>query len=83
MELCGGCYAADSQKHRGHEIAQLMIQRVTDIPDDGEVQLKNWWRCSFPGCNLGNFLAPKLVAFGGFADECSHWTFNRMATQTC
>lgn len=82
MELCGACYAADSQKHRGHEIGQLMIQRVTDMPDDREVQLKAWWRCSFPGCNLGSFLAPKLVILGGLADECSHWTFSRMATQT-
>lgn len=36
MELCGACYAADSQKHRRHEIGQPMIQRVTDMPDDRE-----------------------------------------------
>ena len=61
MELCEGCYAADSQKHPGHEFARLMTQRVTDMPDDAEAQINNWWRCNFPGCNLGMFLSPIAV----------------------
>lgn len=80
MELCGQCYAVNSQKHQGHEIAKLTIQRVTDMPDDQDVQLQNWWRCSFPACNLGISFPPILVALGHLADECSHWTFNRMVT---
>ena len=61
MELCRGCHTADSSKHHGHEIAQLIIQRTTDMPDDKDIQLKNWWRCSFPGCNLGIFLRLKYL----------------------
>ncbi len=53
MELCDDCYAVDLQKHQGHEYAQLKIERVTDMPDDLLAQVNNWWRCSFPGCNLG------------------------------
>lgn len=83
MELCGQCYAVDSQKHQGHEIGKLMIQRNTDLPDDQDVQLQNWWRCSFPACNLGIPIPPILEALARLADECSHWTFGRMATQTC
>lgn len=52
MELCTGCYAVESQKHQGHEFGRLIVQRVTDMPDDLQVQVKNWWRCSFPGCRL-------------------------------
>lgn len=55
MELCVGCYTAESKKHHGHEFAQLMVQRATDMPDDQAAQLKNWWRCNFPGCNLGKY----------------------------
>lgn len=61
MELCEGCYAADSQKHPGHEFARLMAQRVTDMPDDLQAQINNWWRCNFPGCK-GMFLSPIAVA---------------------
>lgn len=50
--LCNGCYAADSPKHQGHEFARCMIQRVTDMPDDKDIQLSHWWRCNFPGCDL-------------------------------
>ena len=80
MEVCEGCYAADSQRHQGHEFARLTLQRVTDVPDDEAVQINNWWRRNFPGCNLGMSLSPISVALGRLADKTSHWSFHRVAT---
>lgn len=62
-EICGRCYAAESQKHQSHEFAKLMVQRVTDLADDPDVQIKNWWRCTFPGCNLGRPSDPSYMPF--------------------
>lgn len=52
-EVCEECHNRNSQKHAGHDWARLTCVPSTDIPDDREIQLQNWWRCAFPGCGLG------------------------------
>ncbi len=83
MELCIACYTADSKNHQGHEFARLIVQRVTDMPDDYDVQVSNWWRCSFPGCNLSMCLPASPIILARLADRRSHWPCNRMVTHTC
>ena len=69
MELCNECYKADSQNHQGHEFAKLMVQRVTDMPDDYDAQVSNWWRCNFPGCNLSMCFPPSPIMLARLADR--------------